>query len=159
MGPWNLLDLKTRICSRGRVPNHWGMYHLIYCFQNQELPSFYNLPKIAELPPPPPPSSNSLPFKLLLCSLLPFEHVFGMDSLRLFICRSNTESLLLSLIKNCGMMLLELLCDKSRTPRELKLQMDGGISPVNLLCEMKKINVLSGGTRSGQLSKLDRRST
>lgn len=108
---------------------------------------------------PPPPSSNSLPFKLLLCSLLPFEHVFGMDSLRLFICRSNTESLLLSLIKNCGMMLLELLCDKSRTPRELKLQMDGGISPVNLLCEMKKINVLSGGTRSGQLSKLDRRST
>ena len=49
----------------------------------------------------------------------------------------------------------KLLLDKSRTLMELALQINGAISPLNLLWETEKKNLEFGGVGSGPCSKLE----
>ncbi|KAJ6881085.1 hypothetical protein NC651_027815 [Populus alba x Populus x berolinensis] len=76
--------------------------------------------------------SNSLPFRLF-----PFENGEKIVPRRLFMPRFKSERELLKFPKHCGIKPLKLLLDKSRTRRNLSLQIEEEISPVNLLLDAR----------------------
>ena len=81
--------------------------------------------------------SNSLPFRLRYPKLFPFENVEKIVPRRLFMPRFKIERELLKFPKHCGINPLKLLLDKSRSRRNLSLQIEEEISPVNLLLDAR----------------------
>jgi len=72
----------------------------------------------------------------------------------LFELKSNNTKLLPALPKQCGKSPLNLLFDKSMICTSVKLQIDAGMGPVNLLFEAKNHLVASEGIWSGPVKEL-----
>lgn len=102
--------------------------------------------------------SNLLLLRSRLLKWLASAKVSWMWPSRLLFFKCRVISSVLKFPRHGGIVLLKLLSDKERYWRELKLQIDGGIYPDNLLFETKKTCVEGGGTRIDPWILLFRRS-
>ena len=96
--------------------------------------------------------------KLIIINLLPFAQVCGMLPSNLFLRISNRTKESPKLCKHWGSGPLELFSDNSRTWRELRLQINLEIFPMNELCDAWYCKVEDNGIGSDPWILLDERS-
>jgi hypothetical protein len=80
--------------------------------------------------------------------LFPTANISEMVPWKLLSCRFRTERESHKLPKHCGSKPVKLLLDKSGTTIELRLQINCGISPVNVLFETEYQLIVGGGIGS-----------
>ena len=137
----------------GRFPNHEGKVSLNWLLLKSRAINIIHLAKDLGNHP-----WNLFWLKLIIINLLPFVQVCGMLPSNAFLRKSNMSRESPKLCKHWGSEPLKLLIDKSRTWRELMLQINSGIFPVNELFDTWYSKVEKHGIGSDPWSLLDVRS-